>query len=212
MKHQPAITGRPKKGNKKLRMEVIHGGKIVPKDQASALMISVSERMRARESKYQAERQEQYDLRRASRTEDLSTMARLVVSVEARIVEAVWTERRLPGGGAGGRCGISYLHEPSEIFANAVASGDWHKPHPGSPPPKAIDRMHEPLSWLAWLPRDLAAIVRAAADSKEGNPQANVAWGLVRRQVVAAEDLPVRTLQRRYELGLRTIAVRLASI
>lgn len=149
-------------------------------------------------------------LARIADAADRSSIAKLVASTEARIVEAVWTEKRLPNGGSGGRCGLPYFHEKSEIFANAVAAGNWHKMHPGVPTPKEIDRMHEPLSWLKWLPRDLAEIVRAAASSKEGYPHANVVWDAVRSRVPAAKGLLTRTLQRRYDVGLRAIAVKLA--
>lgn len=194
----------------RMRMEVIENGKAVPKELHQSVVLQASDRFRARNAQALAQREERREKFSAAPLHDGSAIARLVHTVEARIVEAVWTERRLPGGGSGGQCGISYLHERSEIFANAVANGDWQRPHPGSPPPKSIDRMHEPLSWLGWLSRDHAAIVRAACRSKEGNPGSNVGWGFVRNQVPTARELTIRTLQRRYDEGLRTIAMKLA--
>lgn len=188
----------------RMKQITIVGNRVLPEAEAKAIRIAVSSAILAR-----TELTRFQPLSRPAENDD-SSIARLTRSVEARIVDAVWTERRLPGGGSGGHCGVSYLHERAEIFANAVAAGEWKRPHPGSPPPRSIDQMHEPLSWLSWLPRDKAAIVRAAAASKHGDQQSNVAWGFVRQQVLAAEDLTIRTLQRRYDEGLRTIAVRLA--
>jgi len=194
-----------------MRMITIHGSRELTGAEGLAVRLAASRAMEARhQRKLEQSTARREALRLVPKESDDTAMRRLVLSVEDRIVEAVWTERCLPGGGSGGRCGISYLHERSEIFANAVAAGDWQRPHPGRPAPKAIDRMHEPLSWLAWLSRETAAIVRAAALSKEGDPDANVGWGFVRRQVVAAEDISVRTLQRRYDAGLNAIAARLA--
>lgn len=193
-----------------MRMEVIENGRPVPKELHSTVLLDASVRFRKRQIDVLEQRETNRAKLHAVEPQDHGEFAKLVGSVERRLVDAIWTERCLPNGGSGGICGLAYFHDRTEIFANAVAAGEWHRPHPGTPAPRAIDRMHEPLIWLGWLQRELAELVRAAAATKRGDPEANVAWGQVRRQATGAEGLSVRTLQRRYDLGLRTIALRLA--
>jgi hypothetical protein len=199
-----AVKRRPKN----VRQVTMMGQRVLGAEEAVAVRLELSNQFRRRQEQQQA--QLANSRARIVEVADRSSIRRLVDSVEARLVDALWTLARLPDGGSGGRCGLPYMHDKAEIFANAVAAGDWHRPHMGAPPPKSIDAMHVPLSWLSWLPRELADIVRAGAASKEGNVDANVSWGLVRGQVEAARALTIRTLQRRYEAGLRAIAMQLA--
>lgn len=190
----------------KLAYETV-GGKSVPKEEGQRLVLLASERLRQRD-------QEIAELRARSRSVSAppsplaQRLQRLTDDVEAKIVEAVWTESCLPGGGSGGQCGIAYFHDRAEIFANAVAAGDWQQKEYGAPPPKAIDEMPVILSWLSILDRSVADLVHAAAGSKRGNPSANVLWGEVKGRLPGLKEFPVRTLQRRYEEGLEQIAFK----
>lgn len=184
-------------------------GKPVPKEQGKALALEASQRFRAwQEADHRARQQ-----RRAARPDvKPSPLAKkldeLMGSVEARLVQALWTEACLPNGGSGGSCGLAYMHDKADLFANAVAEGEWRRPPPGRPSPKAIDAMLVPLSWLSYLPRSQAELVRFAAKSKQGNPSAKVSWGEVRGRVPSAREVSVRSLQRQYEDGLSEIAAR----
>lgn len=149
---------------------------------------------------------------------DWATMRRAMDAVEARIVEALWTLSRLPQGrGPEGpsRHGIDYFQEHHEAFANAVsAGGQWEQetPRPSPPTSREIDAYVEPLEWLTTrrlLPPDRARLVWVAASLKRGDVLRNVAWARVVMAVPALSGCSVRTLQRRYEDGIRAIVAEL---
>jgi len=141
---------------------------------------------------------------------DRDDIDRLMRVVERRIVEATWTLARLPGGDPfySGRCGVAYVHDPADRFANAVANGGtWEEapPRPPRPTPREIDAYERPLEWLTLLDRSQAKLLSTAATTKRGDPARNVNWDRVRRALPETHGLSVRTLQRRYEGGLRAI-------
>lgn len=197
--HRPKRRGKPS-----LAYQTI-GGKPLPKEQGQALVMLASQRMRDREEETARQRQSTPERQPSPLARSLQ---RLTDEIEAKLVEATWTERCLPNGGSGGRCGIPYMHDKAEIFANAVAAGDWQQKEYGSPPPKAIDAMRDTLAWLSILDRDNAGLVHAAAGSKRGEPKSNVSWGEVKSRLPQFSDFPVRSLQRRYEEALETIMVK----
>ncbi len=142
---------------------------------------------------------------------DRADIDRLMRVVEQRIVEAAWTLARLPGGDSfhSRRCGVAYIHDPADRFANAVLNGgawDEAAPRPPRPTPREIDAYERPLEWLTLLERSHAKLLSTAATTKRGDPSRNVNWDRVRRALPETHGLSVRTLQRRYESGLRTIA------
>ena len=187
-----------------LRYEV--NGRPVSPEKGAELALLAAQRVRQRDAERASQNRQAQPPQKPS---PLATaLQRLIDDVEAKLVAAIWTERCLPNGGSGGRCGIPYFHDRAEIFANAVAAGDWKKPHPGAPMPKAIDEMHIPLSWLSCLDRAAAELVHAAAGSKHGDPDANVSWGEVKTRIPAAREFPISSLQRRYEEGLTNIAMK----
>jgi hypothetical protein len=204
MKEAPKQRIHRRKGKPQLAYQTI-GGKPLSPEQGQTLVLQASQRLRQLDDEKQRNRvapvvREPTPLARS--------LQRLTDDVEAKIVEAVWTERCLPNGGSGGRCGISYLHDKTEVFANAVAAGDWQQKEYGAPLPRAIDEMRVTLSWLSVLDRDLAALVHAAAGSKRGNASSNVSWGEAKSRLSALREFPVRTLQRRYEDGLQQIMMK----
>lgn len=155
-----------------------------------------------------AEEREKY---RPLETPDRPSVQKAMLAVEGRIVEAVWTLARLPGGGsAKGSCGIAYIQDSADRWANAVEKG-WEAPmpKPSRPSPRSIDAMYEPLEWLSLLPRPQAMLVSVAAGTKCGNVDRRVAWNRVRKSLLEAQTQSIRTLQRRYESGIREIVARL---
>lgn len=148
---------------------------------------------------------------RSEAVEDRASVKRAMRAVEARLVEALWTLARLPEPGKGqGICGLRYVHDAADRFANAVANGGrWEDatPRPALPSARAIDRMEEPLGWLALLGRDTGKLVAVAAGTKRGDVDRNVSWGRVRLALPDFGGLSVRTLQRRYEAALRSLIV-----
>lgn len=138
-------------------------------------------------------------------------------SVETRIVEAVWTLSRLPDRDTrfvygNGRCGLEYMQEFNDRFANAVADGgkwDQAPPRPSPPSSRAIDRMDDPLDWINWLPEAQGRLVTVAATTKRGDASRHVSWNRVRSALPSCAGLSIRSLQRRYDDGLRKILERL---
>lgn len=182
------------------------GGKPLAPEEGKRLVLLASERLRQREQERAIERAKEPQIPEPSPL--AKRLQRLTDDVEEKIVEAVWTERCLPGAGGGGQCGLSYFHENSEKFANAVAEGGWRQKEYGSPPPKAIDAMPIALGWLSYLDRTNADLVHSAAGSKRGNVDANVAWGEVKSRCSELREFPVRALQRRYEEALMKIMMK----
>lgn len=147
------------------------------------------------------------------------SIRRAVDAVEARVVEAIWTLARLPnppGPEGSKKHGLDYMQDKAERFANAVAAGGvWEQPHvrPALPSAREIDAMHEPLAWVTtrFLPRDTCKLITAAATTKRGDHLRRVSWPRVRDALPELAGTTVRTLQRRYEDGLRMIVAELSS-
>lgn len=137
--------------------------------------------------------------------------------VEARIIEAAWTLRRLPdherrfqGAPRGGS--PAYVHTPAEIFAAAVANeGQWDQieVRPARPSSGEIDRWFEALHWLSWLDRRHAGVLFHAASQRRGESGGRVSWA----RVSAASGVYMSrwTMQRMYSSALADIAARLAA-
>jgi hypothetical protein len=150
---------------------------------------------------------------------DRDALRRAIGAVEARLVEALWTLARLPmGRGPAGprQHGLDYIQDQAQIFANAVAAGgkwEQHAMRPPRPSAKAIDAMHEPLSWITtdFLPRDRCMLVMVAASLKRGDVARNVNWARVVERLPDLKPLSVRRLQQRYQDGLRAIVAELVS-
>lgn len=194
-----------------MQMVVIERGREIPKDQAPAVLLGVSARFR--EKRDRAEQRFARQAKRLSGHPDRLSVRNAMLSVEQRLVEALWTLARLPNDRAIGfasRHGVGYLDERADLYANAVENGGWltTAPRPAPPSARAIDAMHEPLEWLRYLDRPIAKLLMEGALSKRGDVANQVRWSRIRKKL-DMEHLTVRTLQRRYESGLRDIVAAL---
>lgn len=193
-----------------MRMEVIVNGRAVPKPDQQAVLLDVTQRLRQREEERYARRS-----KRLSHHPERHSVVNAMLSVERRLVTALWTLARLPedrGIGYAMRNGVGYLDERVDLYANAVAAGGWLTvpPKPAPPSAKAIDAMDEPLSWLRLLDRDQAKLLSEGAISKRGDMANHIKWSRIRKKLPEFGNYSVRTLQRRYEQALRTIVAELS--
>ena len=132
----------------------------------------------------------------------------LIDLVEARLVNATWTLRRLPDRERG------LLSMRTMIWADGhAAAGDYAPVSLTSLQarlrtridPKDIDRMQPTLDLLPLLP-DVTdrQLLFWAAWHQDGERQAKLPWAKVRRSM--GVDLSRWTLKRRYENGLKWLA------
>lgn len=147
---------------------------------------------------------------------DRASVKRAMANVEHALVRALWTLARLPDRSpfGGGRCGLEYIPDAQDRFSNAVANGGkWEQlaPRPSPPSSRAIDMMDQPLEWLTWLPRNHAKLVSTAAATKRGDVERRVSWARVRLALPDTNSQSIRTLQRRYDDGIRQIVARLTA-
>lgn len=191
-----------------MNIVTIVGGKELPKEQARLVRLEASISLQVARHFDEKER-ERY---RPIDAPDRLSVSKAMDAVEARLVAALWTLARLPGGSSGGQCGLAYIQEESDRFSNAVANGGkWEeaRPRPPIPSGRAIDAMDEPLRWLSFLERDHAQLVSTAAGTKRGDPTRHVSWGRVRLALPSVGGQSIRTLQRRYDGGIRAIVAQL---
>lgn len=190
-----------------LKIVTVVGRKELSGPEAERARIEASYGLKASQAIAEQHRSEQRARSRFVDVDDRVSVKRAMRAVEARIVEAVWTLARLPGGGNGsGSCGIAYIHDAADRWANAIEKG-WEVPlpRPARPSPRAIDAMYEPLGWLSLLPRPQAMLVSVAATTKCGDVDRTVSWRRVRKSLAEAQTLSIDTLHRRYTGGIRAI-------
>jgi hypothetical protein len=184
------------------------GGRELPKEEARKVRLEASISLQVARHFEERDRERH----RPIETPDRLSVSKAMEAVEARLVAALWTLARLPGGGSGGQCGLSYIQDATDRFSNAVANGGkWEevRPRPPIPSGRAIDAMHEPLRWLSFLQREHAQLVSTAAGTKRGDVDRHVSWGRVRMALPQLGGQSVRTLQRRYDGGIRAIVAQL---
>lgn len=197
---------------KRMKMEVIENGRSVPKELHSAVLIGASERFHAR---YDATRL----ARRLERAEHLPverrSVARAMLAVETRIVEAYWvlglsTSNPLPRESS--RNGIGYLFEQSDQDArySDAASQNWQSviPRPPVPSGREIDDADLALEWIRLLSREQAEIVSSGARSKRGDVNRRVNWIRVRAQMPKFLEWSAQRLRRSYADGIRQLAAQ----
>lgn len=188
--------------------ETIHGSRTLSGEDATALRIEVSRSIRQRAE----QRFDRAERRLADAPERLS-VRRAMLSIEQRLVEALWTLARLPGDrgiGYAKRNGLGYFHEYADKVEQAKAAG-WLTTAPMAAPPdaKAIDAMHEPLDWLRYLDRERARILTLGAQYKRGDMARNIGWARIRERNPELKDYSARYLARRYHEALRTLVAEL---
>lgn len=203
------VKHKAKRRAKPIIGETLYGSRSLTGEDARTLRVEVSRSMRQRaEQRYgRAER------RLADAPERLS-IRRAMLSVEQRLVEALWTLARLPnerGIGFARRNGLDYTMEKEDKWGAAVAGGGWlsQEPRPAPPSAHAIDAMHEPLDWLRYLDRERARILTLGAQYKRGDLARNIGWSRIRERNKELRDYSARYLARQYHSALRTIVAEL---
>lgn len=193
-----------------LRIVTVVNGKELSGPEAERARIEASYGLKAGTIIAQSYSEERERFRLAE-AEDRPSIKRAMLAVETKLVAALWTLARLPDGGSSqGSCGIAYIQDATDRWANAVEKG-WEvpMPRPARPSPRAIDQMYEPLEWLSLLPREQAMLVSTAGGTKRGDVERRVAWNRVRSSLPQIAGQSIRTLQRRYEGGIRQIVAKL---
>lgn len=198
------------KGKKPVRMEVIHGSRIVPKAEHHALLVSVSERMTARALLRRKERA----LKRHAGFPERQSVAVAMLAVEEQIVKALWTIARQPLGKveplASGRNGIEYIHDRSDIhsiYADA-AGGKWDSvaPKPSLPSARDISQADRVQDWLLFIEdEDLRKLLVVGATSKRGDAGKQISWARVRLTMPELCAVSMTRLNARYQEALRII-------
>jgi hypothetical protein len=199
-----------------MKLEVIHGSRSVPKAEQHALLVSVSQRVRAKAEQTELSRQARRIARLNGPTERVS-VKRLMLSIEDRFVRGMWVlELALMAEGArahSGRNGVNYFHERSDvhsIYADAPGGKfDSVAPRPALPSSKEIDAANEAKTWVKFLPPFEARILSVGALTKRGDAGRRVKWDLVRHRLPEAGGYSLRGLQSVYERALRTIATEM---
>lgn len=204
----------PKKGNRKMRMEVIVNGRAVPKAEQHAVLLGSTERFHARRLQRRLER----TVKRHEHSPERQSVAVAMLAVEEQIVKALWTIARQPLGKIAplqpGRCGLDYLHDRLDIHAiyADAAGGKWDSiaPKPALPSSKDISAADKVQEWLLLLDDEgLRRILVCGATSKRGDAGRQIHWGRVRDTMPELAGLPARTLKWRYQEALRIIVSEL---
>lgn len=210
------MTSHKSRRHAKLDIRTEYGGREVDPAQAERIRLEAGFGVIAAAMLERLER----DSGRPVETPDAEWLRRMLRAVEARLVEALWTLARLPqsrGPDGPKRHGVEYLPEYWDVFGNTrEAGGKWESEPPRQSPPSSreIDGMDEALNWISGRHRVLddrarCQLVWFAAATKQGDIARNVSWRRVVGVLPELTGCSVRTLQRRYEDGLRAIVAEL---
>lgn len=195
-----------------MRLEVIHGSRVVPKAEQQALLIGVSERMR--------HRGEQSRLaRRLARVDTLPqerrSVERAILAVEEQIVKAMWTIARQPLGKvaplAAKRNGLEYMNEDTDAYSiyRDAPGGKWDSiaPRPALPSSKEISSADRVQQWLLLVEDErLRKLLVVGATNKRGDAGRQINWERVRPHLQEWSGYTLRTLKGQYREALRIIA------
>ena len=196
-----------------MKLEVIENGKPVPKAQAEAVLIDMTERFRAVQQTRMSRR-----VSRLPDAPDRRSVAHAMLMVEIRLVKAFWTIARQPLGTIAPldarRNGVSYIHDRSDTHARYTdaPSGKWEAaaPRPSLPSSKEIDAANEALDWLLLIDDEgLRKLLVVGATSKRGDAGRRINWMRLRPSMREYGEMTVRTMQRPYQDVLRTIVTEM---
>lgn len=198
----------------KPRMVVVHGGKELEKEAGSELLLSLSQRMDARRLQRRLERIN----KRHEHSPERRSVAIAMLAVEEQLVKALWVIARQPLGKVAplrpNRCGLEYMPDVIDIYAEAIAKGGWQTPAPRPALPSAkeitaANRVHE---WLLLIDDErLRKLLVVGATNKRGDAGRQVQWERVREHLPEWGGYTVRSLKAGYQDALRTIVARLTT-
>ena len=200
-----------------LRIVTIVNGRELSGPEAERVRIEASYGLKAGAIIEETHRLRRRDARLSSAPERRS-IARAMLAVEERLVQAFWTIARQPipvnaSPRQVRRCGIDYFHDRTDSFARFAdaAGGKWDSVQPRAPLPssKAIDDANAALDWLLFVEERRRKILVAGATSKRGDAGRNINWSRIRDHLPEFADCTTRTLQDRYRQALREIVTEL---
>lgn len=206
-----------RKRKKPVRIELMQGGRVVPKEEAAVILAGISERLAEKQDRGRLQRR----MDRVQGSPEHVSIARAMILVESRLAKAFWTiaqqtSRTALRPTASSQHGVSYLHGDTDNFARYVdaPSGDWKSamPVPERPIPsnREIDAATEAQGWLLFVDEDDRKLLVIGATSKRGDAGRKINWKRIKEGRKELADIPVRTLQVRYQNALRTIVLALA--
>ena len=193
-----------------MRMEVIHGSRVVPKAEQAALL-----------SARAMQRRKERAIKRHAHSPERQSVAIAMLAVEEQIVKAMWTIARQPLGRvaptSGGRCGVDYIHDRTDIhsiYADA-AGGKWDSvaPRPALPSSKEISQANRVQDWLLLIDdEDLRKLLVVGATSKRGDAGRQINWRRLMLGMPGLRDVSLQQLNRRYSEALRIIVDALVAM
>jgi hypothetical protein len=194
-----------------MKLEVIENGKPVPKAQAEAVLIDMTERFRAKQ------RDDSVRLLARRPNPGESTSIRFAMRcVEQRIVRGLWVleiSQEPDGPRARRRHGMQYMRDYGDVDWRYVDApgGKWDTPapRPALPSSEEIDAAREAQGWIRYLTEEQARLLTVAAMTKRGDRLRRVNWDKVRTRLPHLLGLKMRTLQDRYDRALREIVAHL---
>lgn len=156
-------------------------------------------------------------VQRLSSAPDRLSIAKAMLAVEERLVQAFWTIARQPmmqlSPSAGKINGVSYIHDRQDTHARYTdAPGGKYEtiaPRPSLPSSKEIDAATDALDWLLLVDERRRKLLVVGATSKRGDAGRNISWNRLRIHLPEFADCTTRTLQDRYRQGLREIVTEL---
>lgn len=205
---------------KAVRIEVEQGGRRLSREDATAVLAVVNANFAAnRERRERSRLQRRLD--RVPEKGDQSSIAKAIILIEDRLAKAFWAIAQQTSSvalrpSASSQHGIAYLHDHVDNYArySDAPSGDWKSamPAPSRPIPsgKEIDAAAEAQSWLLYVDQEDRKLFIVGVTSKRGDAGRNINWKRLKEGRPELADIPIRTLQARYQNALRSIVLGLA--
>jgi hypothetical protein len=192
--------------------EVIYGSRVMKGDEAKAFLVDVSRRMNEREER---EAQVRALARRPAKG-DAASVRFAMRCIEQRIVRGLWVleiSQEPDGPREARRHGMQYMRDRGDVdwrYEDAPG-GKWDAPapRPALPSSEEIDAAREAQGWIRWLEPEQARFFTLAAMSKRGDRARRVVWDRVIPRLKHLKDVPLRTLQDRYDQALRRIVAEM---